>query len=167
MKINLKFSIKLVSILLALFTLVTSCNSKKTESEVKLADSIVTKEVMKPTETAIETVDSATNELVEENKQLEEELIEFENKNKEILGNWFTPHAAAIKISFFTNGWFEFDNYDAELDKSEVVSGRYEFDNEKVTLLFEDKRANQVFNFSKDETASYLKAKGYYFVKEN
>ena len=63
------------------------------------------------------------------------------------------------------NGWFEFDNYDAELDKSEVVSGRYEFENEKVTLLFEDKRANQVFNFSKDETASYLKAKGYYFVK--
>jgi hypothetical protein len=157
----------ITNVLAILVIIITSCNSKKTEAEVKQTDSIATKEVMKPTETAIETVDSATNELVEENKQLEDELIEFENKNKEILGNWFTPHAATIKISFFTNGWFEFDNYDAELDKSEVVSGRYEFDNEKVTLLFEDKRANQVFNFSKDETASYLKAKGYYFVKEN
>ena len=160
---------KSITIVLAILaTIITSCHSKKTEAEVKQTDSIATKEVMKPiTETAFEITDSATNELVEENKQLEEELTEFENKNKEILGNWFTPHAAAIKISFFTNGWFEFDNYDAELDKSEVVSGRYEFENEKVTLLFEDKRANQVFNFSKDETASYLKAKGYYFVKEN
>ncbi len=156
----------ITNVLAILVIIITSCNSKKTEAEVKQTDSIATKEAMKPTETAFETLDSATNELVEENKQLEEELADFENANKEILGNWFTPHAAAIKISFFTNGWFEFDNYDAELDKSEVVSGRYEFENEKVTLLFEDKRANQVFNFSKDETASYLKAKGYYFVKE-
>lgn len=159
---------KSITIVLAILaTIITSCHSKKTEGEVKQTDSIATKEVMKPTETAVEITYSATNELVEEKKQLEEELAEFENKNKEILGNWFAPHAAAIKISFFTNGWFEFDNYDAELYKSEVVSGRYEFDNEKVTLLFEDKRANQVYNFSKDETASYLKAKGYYFVKEN
>jgi hypothetical protein len=159
---------KSITIVLAILaTIIISCNSKKTEAEIKQTDSIATKEVIKPTENRIEIKDSATNELVEENKQLEEELAEFEDKNKEILGNWFTPHAAAIKISFFTNGWFEFDNYNSELDESEVVSGRYKFENERVTLLFEDKRANQVFNFSKDETASYLKAKGYYFVKEN
>ncbi len=152
---------------LVLISILLSCNTQKKDVKVMQTDSIVAKEVIKPTDTTVKTLDSVTNELVEENKQLEEELSQFEDKNKEILGNWFTPHAAAIKISFFTNGWFEFDNYNDELDKSEVVSGRYEFDNENVTLFFEDKRSNQVFHFSKDETASYLKAKGYYFVKEN
>ena len=84
-----------------------------------------------------------------------------------LIGYWFVPHNAMINIKFNRDGKFEFNDYNAILEKDELLKGTYKLENGILTLLYED-RPKQEFEFYKSEHGDdnyYIKKKGYYFVK--
>ena len=95
-----------------------------------------------------------------------DELSDVEN----LIGYWFTPHAAALNISFTRDGNFLFNDFNVALDKDEILQGTYHLENGTLTLFYDD-RPKQEFKFYKGEesdnhfTNYYIKKKGYYFVK--
>ncbi|MFN0199913.1 MAG: hypothetical protein ACKVTZ_00245 [Bacteroidia bacterium] len=91
------------------------------------------------------------------------ELSNIEN----LIGYWFTPHAATVNIQFNRNGRFEFNDYNARLEKEELLTGEFKLVNGTLTLMYDD-RPKQHFKFYKGEEGDdnyYLKKSGYYFVK--
>ncbi|MCU0329062.1 MAG: hypothetical protein MUE53_08730 [Chitinophagales bacterium] len=88
---------------------------------------------------------------------------------KELIGQWFTPHAASQYIIFKENGNFVFYDIDSATGKNDVYNGTYSFAADSVTIVSEG-RPNQTFSFSKDkeDTANYyLKNAVNYMVKSD
>ena len=104
-------------------------------------------------------VDSPEPELIEANQ-----LSNIEN----ILGNWFIPHAGMINIKFSRDGSFEFNDYNSNLGKEELLTGTFQLENGTLTLFYND-RPKQKFKFYKGaegDSRFYIKgSNGYYFVK--
>lgn len=88
-------------------------------------------------------------------------------ESEELAGEWFTPHAAFVKIVLKDNGSFDFFNYDSVSSRVVCIEGKYEKDKNKIILLFQDK--NQInLSISCDEVGNYyLKNEDFYFVKND
>ena len=88
--------------------------------------------------------------------------------DKPIIGCWFFPHNAHLKIKFLNDGRFEFKDYNTKISEWELLIGSYELKNETLTLIYDD-RPKQRFTFTKDSVVAdlyYIKNNsGYYFVK--
>ena len=83
-----------------------------------------------------------------------------------LIGYWFMPHVAFINITFYKDGTFLFNDYNAKLGEEEVLKGIFEVNGEKLILKYDD-RPQQTFKFYKDNLDDYYIRKGdnYYFVK--
>ena len=155
--------------LLALIALIFGCNNpnldkqreldlKEKELDLKEKELLLKQEdnnVLKDNSL----VDSPEPELIEANQ-----LSNIEN----ILGNWFIPHAGMINIKFIRDGSFEFNDYNSNLGKEELLTGTFQLENGTLTLLYND-RPKQKFNFYKGtegDSRFYIKgSNGYYFIK--
>lgn len=80
-----------------------------------------------------------------------------------LLGEWFTPHAAARRLDFSKGNQVEFSEWEDEKSLGEFV-----FDGHKLRIIFNDPTKEPLdLEYEKDISASYLKneALGEYFVK--
>ena len=89
-------------------------------------------------------------------------------KDKPVVGCWFSPHNATINIKFFSYGRFEFNDYNSKTDEHELLTGKFELKDQTLTLMYDD-RPGQRFAFISDsgiQEIHYIKnSAGYYFVK--
>ena len=117
------------------------------------------------------------DQLKKENEQLKKELgenarIEKAEKAKQdhyenLIGNWFTPHAAMVNMKFMRDKTFIFNDYNSTMEDLEELSGHYELDGKTLTLFYSD-RPKQRFSFKKGVNGDnnyYITKTGYYFVK--
>ncbi len=90
-------------------------------------------------------------------------LSDIEN----VIGNWFVPHAATTNIKFMRDGRFEFNDYNENLAKDELLTGTFTLENGNLSLLYDD-RPKQNFKFYKGDKGDdnfYIRRGSYYFVK--
>lgn len=90
-------------------------------------------------------------------------LSDIEN----LIGNWFVPHAATTNIKFMRDGRFEFNDYNENLAKDELLTGTFKLENGNLSLLYDD-RPKQNFKFyqgDKGDDNFYIRKGSYYFVK--
>lgn len=86
-------------------------------------------------------------------------------ESENFTGEWFTPHAAFVKIILKDNGSFDFFNYDSVAGREVCLEGKYEKNQNKIILLFQDKKQINL-SLSCDEIGNYyLINEDYYFVK--
>lgn len=86
-------------------------------------------------------------------------------ESEEFTGEWFTPHAAFVKIILKDNGSFDFFNYDSVAGREVCLEGKYEKNQNKIILLFQDKKQINL-SLSCDEIGNYyLINEDFYFVK--
>lgn len=136
-------------ILLTLSIFGLSCDSKSPSS--------TTPEVEIKKDTLIKS--NIENKHLEENPQIEPQ--------EELIGYWFTPHAATINIQFFEDGHFILNDYNVKTEQEEQLTGMFSLEAEKLTLNYND-RPSQSFRFYKGEENDgnyYIKNPGNYFVK--
>lgn len=98
------------------------------------------------------------------------EIVKQKNtieNTSEIVGNWFTPHSAEVKLNFSKSGRFEFNDYNLKLDRYELLSGNYDLHDSTLTLKYDDRAAQKFIFYKGDDDNYYIKKKGYYFVKED
>jgi hypothetical protein len=84
-----------------------------------------------------------------------------------ILGCWFKPHDAGIKMKFTRDGHFIFNDYNDILGKEEVLKGKYAINGAVLTLYYDD-RPKQNFKYYKGTNGDknyYIRKGEYYFVK--
>ena len=87
--------------------------------------------------------------------------------NSVIVGEWFIPHSAFIKVMLKENGSFDFFNYDTIAEREVCLNGQYKIEQNKVVLSFPE-RSSIVLTISCDEINNYyLENKDYYFVKSD
>ncbi|WP_218598779.1 hypothetical protein [Polaribacter sp. NJDZ03] len=86
--------------------------------------------------------------------------------NKELIGNWSTPHYAVRKVTFFENGTFLFENGDGDGD-GENLKGKFELNDKSVSLNF-DSGLKKVLKIGrgKENTSFTLIGEGENFVKK-
>lgn len=145
-------SLNTISIfLLTISILGINCNSEKTTSTPskvlpkKESDSLIT----------------STNSTIPLEEKTENDTYD------ELIGYWFTPHAATINIQFFEDSHFILNDYNTQIEQEEQLSGVYSLEAEKLTLNYND-RPSQSFRFYKGEENDgnyYIKNPGNYFVK--
>jgi hypothetical protein len=94
--------------------------------------------------------------------------IQISERNTYIVGYWIQPHIADINIKFYTDGRFEFNDFNTKLNKEELLRGKYYFRGNHLVLSYDD-RAKQYFSFVKGKGGDrnwYIKKGGYYLVKQ-
>ena len=92
-----------------------------------------------------------------------------QTKEKYIIGTWFVPHSAFIKITFNKDKTFVFVDFNTKTLKEEILKGKYIIEGNVLTLNYYD-RPKQSFTYYKGkagDTNYYIKKKGYYFVKSD
>lgn len=163
----MKTKISLTALTFTLFALIGCHNSnspKEKELELKEKElSLKERELGLKEGEQTKRNEVAKAEIVSQQVEAANELSDLEN----LIGYWFTPHAATVDISFYRNGRFEFNDYNASLEQEELLTGEYKLQNGTLTLLYDD-RLKQNFTFYKGETGDdnfYIKKNGYYFVK--
>jgi hypothetical protein len=88
-------------------------------------------------------------------------------ESESFTGEWFTPHAAFVKIILKDNGSFDFFNYDSVAGREVCLEGKYEKNQNKIILLFQDKKQINL-SLSCDEIGNYyLINEDFYFVKSD
>jgi hypothetical protein len=116
-------------------------------------------------------------QLKKENQQLRQERNEKaqaeeaekarQDHYENLIGNWFTPHAAMVNMKFMRDKTFTFNDYNADIEDLEELSGHYELEGKTLTLYYND-RPKQRFSFKKGVNGDdnyYITKTGYYFVK--
>lgn len=84
-----------------------------------------------------------------------------------VVGDWFTPHAAFIRILLKENGSFEFFDYDTVSGHEVCLKGMYGKSNDTVVLSFQDS-SQMVLSLLCDEMGNYyLINESHYFVKSD
>lgn len=91
--------------------------------------------------------------------------IRSNSSNKNILvGCWWTPHAATVKIHFAKNGTFVFNDIDS------VLKGKYYLTKGTITLAYNDRKPQSFYlkyYIDSDNKPYYeIYKKGYGFVKD-
>ena len=87
--------------------------------------------------------------------------------NSAIVGEWFIPHSAFIKLMLNENGSFDFYNYDTIAEQEVCLNGQYKIEQNIIVLSFQEK-SSIVFTILCDEINNYyLINEDYYFVKSD
>lgn len=66
-----------------------------------------------------------------------------------LIGFWFTPHAAMVNMKFDRKGNFIFNDYNTNLEKMEELTGNYEISGTSLTLYYDD-RPKQKFRYKQE-----------------
>lgn len=94
----------------------------------------------------------------------------FEYALDTLIGCWAAIHEANITISFSKDSMFEFFDYNFKLKENELLTGRFELNNNMLTLFYHD-RPKQRFTFKRDPQSNneyrITNSSGYYFLKSN
>ena len=156
--------------LLVLIALIFGCNNSNLDKQREL--DLKEKELaLKEKELLLKQEDN--NKALKDNSKVdspEPELIKANQLSniENILGNWFIPHAGMMNIKFSRDGSFEFNDYNLNLGKEELLTGTFQLENGTLTLLYND-RPKQKFKFYKGtegDSRFYIKgSNGYYFIK--
>lgn len=91
---------------------------------------------------------------------------EFRSKSNDpkiLIGCWFIPHAATLKIHFKKDRTFIFNDVD-----DTTLKGRYNISNGIITLVYNDRKSQNFYlkYFINDKSPYYtIYKKGYSFVK--
>ena len=156
-------------IFLALIIFVSGCNNSNSDKQRELE--LKERELaLKEKELSLKQNDNVglkANSIVDSPDEKVVELNQLSNIEN-ILGNWFIPHAGMMNIKFARDGRFEFNDYNSNLEKDELLSGTFQLENGVLTLFYDD-RPKQKFKFYKGadgDSNFYIKgSNGYYFVK--
>jgi len=159
---------KIISLILIFITLVfTQCKNKDTsekELELKKKEIELHEKELKLREdsiASIKSIDSATR-----TKSETPASIETDGNIENLLGYWFTPHAAMLNVRFFRDRSFVLNDFNSE-GKEEKLTGTFELTGNKLTLYYSD-RPKQSFTFRRgqgNDNNYYIENKGNYFVK--
>lgn len=149
--------------LLAFMSLVIICscndNSKQKELELKQKELDLKDRELKLKE-------DSTNNILRVDSAISAEKADASNIEN-LVGFFFTPHAATINIRFYRNKTFVLNDYNSTLEKEEQLKGTYDLAGNTLTLYYDD-RPKQKFKFYKGEGSDdnyYIKNSGNYFVK--
>lgn len=162
---NIKHRILAFTLLLiAISSCKNSNNEKQIELELKERELILKEKELSIKEAQKkEKITTSQNSIFKENSKIDGNLSNIEN----LIGYWFTPHAAIVNIRFNRSGRFEFNDYNTSLEKDELLIGEYKLENGTLTLKYDD-RPKQKFKFHKGISGDenyYIEKSGYYFVK--
>ena len=139
-------------------------DTKEKELELKEKElALKEKELEQKENTVTVEKTEVTTPVVTDANNTANQLSNIEN----LIGNWFVPHAATTTIKFMRDGRFEFNDYNENLAKDELLTGEYKLENGVLSLLYDD-RPRQNFKFYKGEKGDdnyYIRKGSYYFVK--
>jgi hypothetical protein len=146
------------------FLFISGCDNSKKEKEPPEKEKI--SEVKKDSAEKEDEIDIEAASVKADDYYQNDTLSE--TGQEKIVGCWFVPHSATINIRFSQNGEFEFNDYNDQLEKSELLTGKFRL-SDKTLILFYSDRPKQKFSFTRGKGADdnyYIKnSSGYYFVK--
>ena len=94
----------------------------------------------------------------------------FEYAFDTLIGCWAAIRDGNITISFSKDSTFEFFDYNSKLKEHEFLTGRFELNNNMLTLSYND-RPKQRFTFKRDSQSNneyrITNSSGYYFLKSD
>ncbi len=94
----------------------------------------------------------------------------FEHAFDTLIGCWSAIREGNITISFSKDSTFEFFDYNSKLKENELLTGRFEL-NDNILILFYNDRPKQRFTFRRDPESKneyrITNSSGYYFLKSH
>lgn len=94
----------------------------------------------------------------------------FESSLDTLIGCWAAVREGNITITFSKDSTFEFYDYNSKLKEIELLTGRFELNDNILTLFYND-RPKQKFNFERDSESNneyrITNSSGYYFFKSS